>query len=330
MDYEKTLELIRTGLGAGIQLRGVTDGECLISLPFWDNYGDPIQLSVSTDDANASIDDGGSVAGLFFSLGQHTQDTPAYQLLRNLEQAHGFDVDFNEGVLRVSMPAQALYEGFAEFTKVILALHTVTPHIRIPPRRMKSLGGKRLTSRIRDEYEARGIIELVEQNPAVNGITIPYWHADFHWSVAIEDSPIDVFVVATDLNVREPLQKAQRITAFSLDTQPLYPDGGIRVLMDVNGGNPQAADAANYLRHHSTALRYRVFDFGSEPERSEFFDTAADEILGPGGASWRNLLAHKQIAMPAIEEASRSPRRLQAALEADNHNGSHTPGVNTG
>ena len=315
MDCEKTLELIRARLGAGIQLKGVTGSECLISLPFWDNYGDPIEVSVSTTDAYTRIDDAGSVAGLFFSLGQHTQDTPAYKLLRNLERAHGFEVDFNEGLLRVSMPSQALYEGFAEFTKVILALHTVTPHIRIPPRRMKALGGKRLTSRIREEYEARGIFDLVEQNPEVAGMTIPYWHADFHWSVAIEDSPIDVFVVATDFNVKEPLQKAQRITAFSLDTQPLHPDGGIRVLMDVNGGNPLAADAANYLRHHSTGLRYRVFDFGSERERSEFFDTAADEILGPGGAGWRNSLENKQVAMPAVAEAPMSPRRLQATLE---------------
>ena len=144
MDCEKTLELIRTKLGEGTHLRKFTDRECLIRLPFWDNVGDPIEISVSTDGVRATIDDAGAIAGILFSLGQHTQDTPAFKLLMNLERAHGLEVDFNEGLLKVSVPDKDLYYGVAELTKIVLALHTVTPHIRVAPRRMKSLGGKRL------------------------------------------------------------------------------------------------------------------------------------------------------------------------------------------
>ena len=297
MNCEETLELIRRRLGEGTQLRRFTDTECLIRLPFWDNYGDPIEISVSTDGTSATIDDAGTVAGLLFSLGQHTQDTPAYKLLRNLERAHGFEVDFNEGLLKVSVPDQDLYDGVAEFTKVILALHTVTPHIRVPASRMKSLGGRRLKSRIREEYETRGIFALVEPDFEVAGVTIPYWHADFHWSVAVDDdSQTEVYVVATDLNVAEPLRKAERITAFSLDTKVLPSMVGIRVVMDVNENNVHATEAAKFLRHHSGDLRYRVFDFGNEPERSEFLDTSVEEILGDAGAGWRDIWARRKVA----------------------------------
>ena len=290
MNCEKTLELIRTKLGEGTQLRKLTDRECLIRLPFRDNYGDPIEISVSSDGANATIDDAGTIAGLLFSLGQHTQDTPAFKLLRNLERAHGLEVDFNEGLLKISVPDKDLYDGITELTKVILALDTVTPHIRVAPRRMKPLGGKRLRSRIRQEYQSRGIFDLIESDYEVAGITIPHWHADFHWSVAAgENTYADVYVVATNLNVAEPLQRAQRITAFSLDTRRQPSDNGIRVVMEANNENVQATEAAKFLRHHSTHLPYRVFDFGIEPERSEFFDTSVEEILGDAGAGWRDI-----------------------------------------
>ena len=120
MNREETLELIRTRLGEGTQLRRFTDTECLIRLPFWDNYGDPIEIGVSTDGTSVTIDDAGKVAGLLFSLGQHTQDTPAYKLVRNLERAHGLEVDFNEGLLKVSVPDQDLYDGVANSPRSFL------------------------------------------------------------------------------------------------------------------------------------------------------------------------------------------------------------------
>ena len=302
MNCEKTLELIRTKFREGTQLRKFTDNECLIRLPFWDNYGDPIEISVSTDGVRTTIDDAGTIAGLFFSLGQHTQDTPAFKLLRNLERAHGLEVDFNEGLLRVSVPDQDLYEGIAEFTKVVLALHTVTPHIRTAPRRMKPMGGRRLRSRIREEYQSRGIIELIEPDFEVAGITIPYWHADFHWSVATagENAQANVYVVATDLNVAEPLQRAQRITAFSMDTRMLNPSDGIRVVMEASENNVQATEAARFLRYHTKNLPYRVFDFDNEPERSKFLDIAAEEILGDAGAAWRDIWKSRRVATGGV------------------------------
>ena len=301
MNCEKTLELIRTRLGEGTQLRRFTEKECLIRLPFWDNYGDPIEISVSTDGAWATIDDAGTIAGLLFSLGQHTPDTPAYKLLRNLERTHGLEVDFNEGLLKVSVPDQDLYDGIAEFIKVVLAIHTVTPHIRVPPRRMRPSGGRRLKSRIKEEYQARGIFELVEPDFEVAGFTIPFWHADFHWSVGSQGvTQTDVYVVATNLDVAQPLEKAQRITAFSLDTKLHHPNDGIRVVMDVNENNVQSTEAANFLRYHSKGLQYRVFDFGNEPERREFLDGAVEEIMGDAGAAWREIWATKRVSTAEV------------------------------
>ena len=137
----------------------------------------------------------------------------------------------------------------------------------------------------------------MESDYEVAGVTIPHWHADFHWSVATEENTYaDVYVVATDLNVAEPLQRAQSIMAFSLDTRRQPSDNGIRVVMEANNENVQATEAAKFLRHHSMSLPYKVFDFGSESERSEFFDTSVMEILGDAGAGWRDIWTNRRAA----------------------------------
>ena len=73
----------------------------------------------------------GSIAGLLFSLGQDGQDTPAFKLLRDLERTHGLEIDFDEGLVRISVEESNLYDGIAEMAKVVLAMHTVAPLMAI-------------------------------------------------------------------------------------------------------------------------------------------------------------------------------------------------------
>ena len=130
MDCEKTLDMIRAKLGEETRLSKSTDKGCLIRLPFRDNEGALVVISVSTGGQRATIDDAGAVAGLLFSLGQDAPAAPAFRLLRDLEQAHGLEIDLGKGLIKISVPEENFYDAVAELDKVILALHTVTPHLR--------------------------------------------------------------------------------------------------------------------------------------------------------------------------------------------------------
>ena len=297
MKCEEIEEIVRKELGESIRVSAFTDQACLIRLPFWDNYGDPIEMTVASDGSQTIIDDGGAIAALLFSLGQHTSDTPMYKLLRNLEQTHGFELDFNEGLIRISVPDRDIYDGIAELTKIVLSLHTVAPHIRVAPRRIRPLGGRRLKTRIREGYRSLGIFELVETDSELDGATIR-WPVDFHWSVGIEEEEsYNVYVLATDLNVAEPLQRAQSITAFSMDALPTRHQDGLRIVMEAPKDNVLATEAARFLRHHSQHLQYKVFDFGLESERSDFFDISEVELLGDAGAPWRKLMETRRATV---------------------------------
>ena len=289
MDIRTMQEVISTSLTEAVHVRPYGGEEYLVSLPFRDSSGDPIELAVSVANSWATIDDGGAIAGLLFSLGQHTANTPAFKLVRDLERAHGLQIDYDEGLVRLSVPEERLYEGVADLAKVVVALHTVVPHIRVTPRRMRSVAGPRLKSRIRGEYRAMNILHLVEPDHEIDGVTVHGWAVDFHWAVQTNSHAREVDVVAADLSVSEPLDRAQRIAALSMDTQGLHQNGDLRVIIDLRADDQRAAQARDFLRHYKDRFHYDLVDFGLAEERSRFLQQAEDELTGPAGAAWREV-----------------------------------------
>lgn len=129
MDCQRLKERIHGGFSDWTKVIPLDSGECLVRLPFWDNEGDPIELTVAVEAGRATIDDAGSIAGLLFSLGQDDEDSSAFKLLKDLGRTHGLEIDFDEGLVRVSVEESNLYDGIAEMAKVVLTMHTVTPLI---------------------------------------------------------------------------------------------------------------------------------------------------------------------------------------------------------
>ena len=248
----------------------------------------------------ATIDDTGAIAALLFSLGQHMEGTPAYRLLENLERSHNLHIDFDEGLVKISAPIEFLYDGIVELLKVVLALDIVVPHIRVAPRRMRSSGGPRLKSKIRSQYRESKILHLVDPDFQIDGETVQGWPVDFHWSIQSNGNKHDINVVAADLSVSDPLEKAQRIAALSMDTHSKHSEGAgnLRVVMETQSGDSRAKEAGQFIRHYSKELEYEVFDFSENRERTEFFRTAMDEITGQVGAPWRELWMSRRERHP--------------------------------
>ena len=294
MNCQTILENIRSGFSDWTQVIPLDSGECLVRLPFWDGAGDPVQLIVATEEGRATIDDAGSIAGLLFSLGQDEHRTPAFKLLEDLGRAHGLEIDFDEGLVRVSLSEGDLYDGVTEMAKVVLAMHTVVPHIRVSQRRLGSFG-PRLKSRVARKYRELEILDLLERSYPLAGATVSDWPIDFHWSVGRNGSSYDVNVVTADLRVAEPLEKAQKIAMLSVDTREQHQPGIglLRVVIESQEDNDQALKAQEFLRYHSDELAFRVFDLRSQDESSEFYSSSVRELTTDIPGSWAELLSSK-------------------------------------
>lgn len=291
MNCQTILENIRSGFSDWTQVIPLDSGECLVRLPFWDGAGDPVQLIVATEEGRATIDDAGSIAGLLFSLGQDEHRTPAFKLLEDLGRTHGLEIDFDEGLVRVSLSEGDLYDGITEMAKVVLAMHTVVPHIRVSSRRAGTLG-PRLRSKVARRYRELEILHLAERSYPIAGTTVSEWPIDFHWSVGRNGNSYEVNVVTADLSVAEPLVKAQKIAALSVDTRGRHESGRgqLRVAIESQEENDQSIEAANFLRVHSGELDYRLFDLRQESERSEFYDSSVKELTTSISESWASML----------------------------------------
>jgi len=235
-----------------------------------------------------SINDAGTVAGHLFSLGQHTQDTPAFKLLKELTSAYKLELDFDEGVVKTTTNSNTFVDRLMDLVKVIVTMITATPHIRIQAHRFR-LFGPRLRTKIRKHYSQRHILRFVEHDYEIGGQVIKSWPIDFHWRLSELNRMREVFIVAVDLNVQEPLRKAERVTAFALDTYRNIRDNDLRIVMDRHGHNSTSDEAAEFLREHSKKLSYNVYDFEKSHERESFLQQSADELLGDLSKDWREI-----------------------------------------
>ena len=187
-----------------------------------------------------------------------------------------------------------IYDGIAEMTKVVLAMQTVVPHIRQSQRRRGSIG-PRLKTKVARQYRELEVLDLIQKSYQLDGATLSGWPIDFHWSVGSNGKSYDVDVVTADLNVAEPLEKAQRIAALSVDTREQHQPGNgwLRVVIESQDDNSQALKATDFLRYHSDELEYRVFDLRSQDESSEFYDSSVRELTTSIPESWAELLLSK-------------------------------------
>ena len=96
------------------------DGSHLISMPFWLG-GDPVDLGFTLRDGKAVIEDSGEIARIMHSL-DRADDSLLEQLFWFLVKNIGLEVDYDAGVVKLTVPEEDLYEGAEELLKVIITL----------------------------------------------------------------------------------------------------------------------------------------------------------------------------------------------------------------
>lgn len=285
---EELEEQVKKFLADGVKVRPIKDDGCLLQIPYRDSDGDPIRVAVYESGDSITLHDAGVIAGNLFTLGQHTQDTPAFKLLRSLEKAYGLKLDFDNGRVTTTVARNQIGDALMDFSKVILTMVTAIPHIRVGPHRLKPLG-QRLRAKIKGRYKEANILDLVEHDYSLSGETVESWPIDFHWWVERDDSVEHVYVVAVDLDVIEALVKAAKVTTLALDARRSFTNDKLRIVLDSHGENSNASIATSLMKKHSEKLQYKVYDFGQDDERQAFIKQSVDEITGELGEPWRDF-----------------------------------------
>lgn len=285
---EELEQQVKRFLVDGVKVRPMKDDGCLLQIPFHDADGDPIRVVIRKVGNSIILHDAGVVAGHLFTLGQHTQDTPAFKLLRNLEKAYDLKLDFNNGRVTTTVIENQMGDSLIGFSKVILTMVTAIPHIRVQPHRLKPLG-QRLKAKIKNRYKEANILDLVEHDYSLAGETVESWPIDFHWWIKRDGHTEQVYVVTVDLDIIEALVKAAKITTLALDAKRSLAYDKLRIVLDSHGENSNASIATSLMKTHSKKLQYDVYDFGQDEDRRIFINQSVDEITGELGEHWRDF-----------------------------------------
>ena len=291
---EKVEQQVKRFLMEGVKVRPMKDGGCLLQIPFHDADGDPIRVVVREAGDSIVLHDAGVIAGHLFTLGQHTQDTPAFKLLRNLEKAYDLKLDFDNGRVAATVTEDEMGESLMDFGKIILTMVTAIPHIRVEPHRLKPLG-QRLKAKIKTRYKEANILDLVEHDYSLSGETVESWPIDFHWWIKRDGHTEQVYVVTVDLDVVEALAKAAKIATLALDAKRSPVHDKLRIVLDSHGENSNAKIATSLMKTYSKRLQYYVYDFGQDEDRRIFIDQSVDEIAGELGEPWRDFWRRQHV-----------------------------------
>ena len=285
---EAIVSEVRKYLTDSVHVRSVGNVGCILDIPFFDNEGDPIRVAIREEGGNVVIHDAALIAGNLFTLGQHTQDTPAFRLLRSLEKPYGLTLDFDNGTVGVTVPRKEMITALMDFTKVLLTITTAMPHIRVEPHRMK-LAGPRLRTKVRDHFKQRKILELAQPDYDLPGETLDKWPVDYRWWVKRNGSVANVYIVLVDLNVLEAQAKAYSLHSMALDARWDHDFDSLRIVIDKRAEIPQSAVAASLIKNYGPRLKYKVYNFEDDVERRRFLEESTDELTSEAGANWREF-----------------------------------------
>ncbi|MDP2859657.1 MAG: DUF1828 domain-containing protein [Bacillota bacterium] len=261
---------------------GIQHEACRIQTPFYDPDGDPIELRVRFEDELAVIDDLGQVAGALFSMEQDAETAPGFLLVKSLAHAHGVALDFDEGLLLVRCPKKELAGRFLNFLSVILSIQTSLPHLRTQKRERQSLGPRLGKSFGRILADLR-VLSDVRRHSKVPGKTVEDWIVEYLYRA--RSAQYNVLISTVDLDVANPIRKAEHAITMALDLRGAYERDKIRVLYDTHRRNSDTAQAADLIKENED-LGYQAYNFRHAAEIGTLKNLVLQE-LSPADSQWQ-------------------------------------------
>ncbi len=252
------------------------EGMSVITTPFTDNDNEPIEIGLVNQNGSIQLNDLGRISGLLFGLGQHSVNSPAFLLVKNLADIYNITIDYDCGVLSRSINDTKDYEALMDFIKVVLSVHVAAPEVK---QYRKTFSRSTLVHKISREFFQMQLPNLETQ--------IDILGQNEMWSIAVKyvkpvgKESVDVFVAVADLSIKEPKQKASNILAMSVDLLEKIPNRELRVVYEVDGIGqiPEVQRAKNLIDSHQRDFKYRAFNFADVEQKAELLTLSRQDTL---------------------------------------------------
>ena len=276
MNQKDIHELILSQIGQNLTVIP-SDGGFLLTLPFRDYMGDPIEILVQPNHKEIIVEDLGHSAGLLFSLGLHSEGNPAHELIRNLSESYHIFIDYDNGILRQQSSPDVFGSEILEFIKVLISVQTVLPELQ--RRRRGGRGGRRLVAKLGEIIRQLRLPVEVQRQVEVEG-KHETWQLDYKYVHNHSPKTIDVLILATDLHVKEPRKSAEHALTLAVDVLAIKDSRELRVVYDVDGdGNSNAAKrAALLIDDYQRQVGYRAYNFANLEDKTRLMTQIVQEL----------------------------------------------------
>jgi len=269
-------ELIVSQIGRNLAVIP-SNGGFKVTLPFQDYMGEPIEMLVVPSPDQVIVEDLGHSAGLLFSLGLQSVENPAHQLIKNLSDSYRIVMDYDSGVLRQQLSPDVFGSQILEFIKVLISVQTVIPELQ--RRRREGRVGRRLATRLGEAVKQLRLPVEVQRQVDVEG-KHETWQVDYKYVRNHGPDTVDVLILATDLNVKEPRKSAEHALTLAVDVLAIEDKRELRVVYDVDGNGSSAAAqrAAMLIDDYQRRLRYRAYNFASLEDKAWLMAQIVQEL----------------------------------------------------
>lgn len=254
-----------------------SNGGFKVTLPFQDYMGDPIEMLVMPTADQVMVEDLGHSAGLLFSLGLQSEENPAHQLIKNLSDSYHIVMDYDSGVLRQQLSPDVFGSGILEFIKVLISVQTVIPELQ--RRRRGGRVGRRLATRLGEVVKQLRLPVEVQRQVDVEG-KHETWQVDYKYMRNHGPETVDIFILATDLNVKEPRKSAEHTLTLAVDVLAIEDKRELRVVYDIDGNGSSAAAqrAAMIIDDYQRRVGYRAYNFASLEDKAQLMAQIVQEL----------------------------------------------------
>ena len=263
-----------------------------VILPLWEPSGDVVALYITLEGDRVEIDDGGHISGLLFESGRDGVRKQSRALTNRLLSDSGLSREPDTGIVRVQTTESGLRYWLMEMGRVIALLPALLPD---SPGSRTQIGSGR--SRGRTAYGMRtrlideGFSKVINQPRKVRGVSDRVHTVDLSYpaaisrvgsgSMALEGT---VHVMAIDLDVSKPLEKADRSIAIANDLLwGAGDDAGVVVKLVYGFGNEEGVGepASMLLAAAGDRSPLDSYSWDDRKEQNRFLEDVGQELAVP-------------------------------------------------
>lgn len=253
---------------------------CRIVLPFTEPNGDFITITVENNNAGQwKLHDGGHIAGLLFEVGPAGAKSSDYALMKSILKEAGIGFDPNEGNAYVVAELSQIGYWATVLATVMIEVDVRLPSRPLPRPKQQRLGPK-LAGEVMKRLGAQDVLRVVTSGASVRGISDMTRKVDLRYVLpkTPDDNETEVLVLAVDLDVSDPVQKAFRSIDVVHDLAGLEDQRSIRLVYSKGEANGAAEPAEKLIRSAARKDLFVGFSWDRPEEQQEFFARTFQEL----------------------------------------------------